>query len=184
MSGLFVLRPLPVVFDTGGDGFGDLGLAGAFGIAAGLPGDLVGFGLLFFGGRPALVAAFGRASLICNTAFAAASSIAATIRAPGSGSSSEPGMSSRVASSSSPASAMGSSSVSLFFFFFDFFDFFDFDRCDFFDLLRLDPGLEDDEELVESDEETEDDDDDEDDDVSIDDEDELDECRCFFLFFE
>jgi hypothetical protein len=51
-------------------------------------------------------------------------------------------------------------------------------------LLRLDPGLEDDEEMAESNEETEEDDDDEDDAVSLDVEDELDECRYFFFFFE
>jgi hypothetical protein len=72
----------------------------------------------------------------------------------------------------------------LFFFLFDFLECFDFDRRDFLDFLRANPGLEDDKELVESDEEANDDDDDEDDDVSLESKDELDQCRCFFFFFE
>jgi hypothetical protein len=159
-------------------------LTGPFGFAAALPGDFVR-ARLFTGGRPFVFAAsFGFAFSICNTTFAAPSWIAATILSLGS-SSSEPGVSSR-ASSSSPSSATGSSVCLLFFFVFDFLECFDFDRRDFLDLLRANPGLEDDEELVESDKDAndDDDDDDEDDDVPLESEDELDQLWCFFFFFE
>ena len=189
-SGALVTRPLAVFADGDlagvdfGTGFGDL--AGPFGLAAAVPGDFVRAGL-FAGGRPfGFAATFGFAFSIFSTASAAASLIAATISLLGSSSSaSEPGVSSR-ASSASSSSATGSSMCVLFFFFFDFLECFDFDRRDFLDLLRANPGLEDDEELVESDEEADDDDDDsdEDDEVSLESEEELDQLRCFFFFFE